>query len=102
MKPSIFFMTNVVFRNRKKFPFNSFTKVSKIRNETNNSIHLRNYKGWSFLLCVIGLVLYLHNNTSILINLLTSVFRVSLCILGIGNGIALYGLAPSKSPISYP
>ena len=47
------------------------------------------------------LELFLPFNTPMFINLLTSVFRVSLCILGIGKGLAWYGLAPSKSSILY-
>ena len=45
--------------------------------------------------------LFLHFNTPMFINLLTSIFSVSLCSLGIGKGLAFYGLAPSKSSILY-
>ena len=44
-----------------------------------------------------GLELFLQFNTPIFINMLTSVLRVSLWILGIGNGLAWCGLAPSKA-----
>ena len=44
------------------------------------------------------LKLFLHIHTSMFINLLTFVFRVS-HILGIGNGLAWYDFAPSKSSI---
>ena len=46
------------------------------------------------------LILFLRFNTPIFINLLTFVFKVSLCILGIGKGLAWYGLFPSKNSIS--
>ena len=45
------------------------------------------------------LELFLRLNTAIFINLLTYIFTVSSCILGIGKGLAWYGLAPYKSSI---
>ena len=45
--------------------------------------------------------LFLRFNTPMYINLLTSVFRVSSCILGNGIGLVWYGLDPSKSSILY-
>ena len=47
------------------------------------------------------LELFLRLNTPMFINLLTSVFRVSPYILGIGKCLAWYGLAPFKSSILY-
>ena len=47
------------------------------------------------------LVLLIWGYTPVFINLVTSVFRVSSCISGIGKGLACYGLASSKSSISY-
>ena len=44
---------------------------------------------------------FLRYNTPMFVNLYTSVFRVSLCILGIGKDLVWYGLAPSKSLILY-
>ena len=41
------------------------------------------------------LELFFHFNTPMFINLLTSVFRVSLCILEIGKSLVWYCLAPS-------
>ena len=48
-----------------------------------------------------NLELFFCFNTPIFINLLTSVFRVSLCILRIEKGLAWYGLPSSKSSIFY-
>ena len=41
--------------------------------------------------------LFLRFNTPIFTSLLTFVFRFSLCILGIENGLVWYFLAPSNS-----
>ena len=43
--------------------------------------------------------LFSHFNTPMFINILTSIFRLSSFILGIGKGLAWYGLDPSKSSI---
>ena len=45
--------------------------------------------------------LFIGLKTPMLTNLLTSVYRVSSCIFGIGNGLAWYSLAPSRSSILY-
>ena len=45
--------------------------------------------------------LFLRFKSPVDTNLLTSVFRVSLCTFGIGNSLAWYGLAPSRSSILY-
>ena len=47
------------------------------------------------------LALFLLLSTSLLIHLLTSVFRLSLCILRIKNRLIWYGLATSTSLILY-
>ena len=47
------------------------------------------------------LEIFLHFKIPMFTNPLTSVFRVSSCTFGFGNGLAWYGLAPSRRSILY-
>ena len=82
------------FRNRKGFLL--ILLLSSLKSETKRTV--------LFFLGIIKVgaahsELVFRFNIPMLINLLTSIFSVFSCIIGIGKGFAWYGLAPSKSSI---